>query len=158
EDGVIEQNELTAVLATSALPSQSFTRWAVGGDLRLGFNTPIGLTQLNAEVVVANNLDRGLFIADPILTGIDNREIGAMVGVTQEIFGYGVVGFRFDTYNPNNDSQDRQGGTLTPTSQTVRTFSPIVGLAIPDRARLLFQYDVIRDSMGRDPRGVPTDL
>jgi hypothetical protein len=63
-----------------------------------------------------------------------------------------------------------QGGTLLPTSQVVRTYSPMIGLMLPGfgtdtgfapasgRARLLFQYDVNRNEFGRDPRGVPTNL
>lgn len=158
EDGFIQTLELTSLPGTATVPSQTFNRWAVGGDLRLDLRTPLGQTEGSFEVVVANNMDRGLFIADPILTGIDSRELGFKVGLTQEIFGYGVVGFRFDSYNPNADALDRQGGKLLPTSQTVRTFSPIVGIALPDRARLLFQYDVVRDSLGRDALGMPTDL
>lgn len=158
EDGFVQPTELSSVPSSSAVSSQTFNRWAIGADLRLAFKTPIGKTTLDGSVVLANNMDRGLFIADPILTGIDNRELGFLVAATQEFFGYGVVGFRFDQYNPNADAQDRQGGKLLPVSQTVRTFSPLVGLALPDRARLLFQYDVIRDKLGRDPRGVPTDL
>lgn len=158
EDGIIEGFELTSVPGATGLPSQTFSRWAVGGDLRVRIETPIGATQIGGEVMVANNMDRGLFIADPVLTGIDNREIGYSVGATQELFGYGVVGFRFDAYNPNADAQDLHGGKLLPVSQTVRTFSPLVGLAWPDRARLLFQYDVIRNNLGRDARGVPTNL
>jgi hypothetical protein len=158
EDGLIEGFELTSVPGTTGTPSQAFRRWAVGGDLRLQIDTPIGATRVGFEVVVANNMDRGLFIADPVLTGIDNREVGYVIGATQEIFGYGVVGFRFDSYDPNADATDRQGGTLLPLDQTVRTFSPLAGLALPDRARLLFQYDVVRNNLGRDPRGVPTNL
>ena len=115
--------------------------------------------------MIANNMDRGLFIADPILTHFDNREVGFSLGLTQEIFGYGVVGFRFDSYDPSSgDQQGLQGGALLPLSQTVRTYSPLLGVALPEklglpaRARLLFEYDVIRDELGRDPRGVPTDL
>jgi hypothetical protein len=158
EDGFIGVNELTAVPSTTGLPSQSFQRWAVGGDVHAQLDSWLGATRLDFEVVVANNMDRGLFIANPILTGIDNREIGFMIGATQEILNYGVVGFRYDSYDPNGDAQDLRGGKLLPVSQTVQTFSPLVGLQIPDRARLIFQYDVIRDALGRDPRGVPTDL
>jgi hypothetical protein len=158
EDGVIEPTELQAVPATTGQPSQSFTRWAVGGDLRASLKTALGTTQLDVEVVLASNMDRGLFIADPTLTGIDSREVGYVIGATQEIFGYGVIGFRYDSYDPNGDARDKQGGKLVPASQTVRTWSPLIGVAIPDRARLLFQYDVVRDNLGRDPRGVPTDL
>jgi hypothetical protein len=170
EDGIIEQTELLGIPATTSTPSQTFDRWIVGADLRLMFRTPIGPTRLGFEVMVANNMDRGLFIADPILTGVDNREIGVMAGFTQEILGYGVLGFRFDSYDPNADAQTRQGGVLLPTSQTVRTYSPLIGLMLPSGladlgatptagvARLLFQYDVNRNQLGRDARGVPTNL
>jgi hypothetical protein len=46
---------------------------------------------------------------------------------------------------------------LVPTSQTVRTFSPLVGFQIPRRARLIFQYDFVSDALARDAAGVPTD-
>jgi hypothetical protein len=44
------------------------------------------------------------------------------------------------------------------TSQTIHTYSPLVGLVLPDRARLLFEYDVVRNLLGLDPTGVPTNL
>jgi hypothetical protein len=158
ENGQIDAGELTASPATSPTLSQSFDRWAVGADLRVGLETPVGWLRLSGEVTFASNLDRGLFVADPVLTSIDSRELGVAASVTQEISKYGVVGLRFDTYDPNADSRDRQGGKLLPSSQAIRTFSPMVGLMIPGRARLLFQYDLERDKLGRDPRGVPTDL
>jgi hypothetical protein len=158
ENGQIDAGELTASPATSPTLSQSFDRWAVGADLRLGLETPVGWLRLSGEVTFASNLDRGLFVADPVLTSIDSRELGVAASVTQEILKYGVVGVRFDTYDPNADSRDRQGGKLLPSSQAIRTLSPMVGLMIPDRARLLFQYDLERDKLGRDARGVPTDL
>jgi hypothetical protein len=158
EDGIIEATELIPVSATTSTPSQTFPRWAVGGDLRVTFTTPIGATRIGGEVVAASNMDRVLFIADPVLTGIDNRELGFMVGFSQEIFGYGVIGFRYDSYDPNGDAQDKQGGKLLPSSQTVRVFSPMCGLALPERARLLFQYDVNRNHLGRDPNGLPSNL
>lgn len=164
-DGLIEPSELVGTTAAAAIPSQLFNRWAIGGDLRAEATSPIGITRLTFEVVVASNMDRGLFIADPILTHIDNREVGWVLGVTQEILGYGVVGFRFDSYDPSSgDKQGLQGGVLLPLSQTVHTFSPLAGITLPDklglpaRARLLFEYDVNRNELGRDPRGVPTNL
>ncbi len=114
-DGLIEPNELIGVAATSATPSMSFDRWAVGGHPRAEMKTPIGPTRLTFEVVIANNMDRGLFIADPILTGIDNREVGYTLGATQEILGYGVAGFRFDSYNPAlRPARQLQGGQVLP--------------------------------------------
>ena len=43
-------------------------------------------------------------------------------------------------------------------SLAVQTFSPVVGVVLSNNARLLFQYDAIVDTLGRDARGVPTDL
>ena len=34
----------------------------------------------------------------------------------------------------------------------------LIGLALPGQARLLFQYDVIRNELGHTATGFPTDL
>ncbi|MDB5219863.1 MAG: phosphate-selective porin [Myxococcaceae bacterium] len=163
EDGAIQAVELSGVPATAATPSQLFERWAVGADLQVKLRTPIGQSMLYGEVTIAKNMDRGLFLADPVLTGTDSRELGYYVGIVQEITRWGIVGFRFDHYDPYADFFDKRGGKLIPTSQAIDTFSPIVGFVLPDpngtdRARLLLQYDVIRDKLARDARGLPTDL
>jgi hypothetical protein len=126
--------------------------------LRTDLYSVLGKTELVFELVVADNMDRGLYIADPVLTGHDSREIGYELGVTQEIYRYGVVGFRYDQYNPNADTFSTQQGQLIPSSETINTYSPLFGLAIPDRARLLFQYDVIRNNQGLSATGTPTNL
>ncbi len=69
-----------------------------------------------------------------------------------------MIGIRYDLYNPNSDSTDSRGGKFLPSSQTIRTVSPLVGLTLPDRARLVFQYDHISDLLARDSKGVPTDF
>jgi hypothetical protein len=69
-----------------------------------------------------------------------------------------VVGARIDFYDPNADATDRRAGKTLPAKNTVRTISPLVGVTLPDRARLVFQYDFIRDYLARDAQGVPTDL
>ena len=158
EDSVEQVNEITGVPGTAATPSLTFDRWAVGGDLELMLGTPIGQTMLYGEITVASNLDRGLYPADPTGTGIDVRELGWYAAITQEITRYGVVGFRYDSYDPNADLLDARRGKLIPTSSEITTLSPLVGLILPDRARLVFQYDFVRDSLGRDNRGVPADL
>jgi hypothetical protein len=159
EDGVVQPLELTAVPAQAAHPSQNFDRWAVGLDLRVHFRTPLGVTKVYGEFVLGANMDRGLFVADPVLNGFrDQRELGYYVAITQEISRYAMIGFRFDTYDPNLDASDRRRGSLIPYSQAIKTYSPIAGLSLPDRARLLFQYDVVQDALARDAAGVPTDL
>ena len=103
-------------------------------------------------------MDRGLYVADPTLTKIDQRELGFYAAVTQEIDRYGVIGFRFDYYDPNFDALDSRAGQLIPFTEAIKTYSPLVGLVLPDRARLLFQYDVVRNALARSAAGVPTDL
>ena len=44
-----------------------------------------------------------------------------------------------------------------PITETVTTYSPLVGFQVPHRARLVLEYDVIHDAMARDSAGVPTD-
>jgi hypothetical protein len=163
EDGAIQPVELSGLPGTAATPSQTFERWIVGADMQLRLTTSLGQSTLATEVMIAKNMDRGMFLADPVVSGVDSRELGCYVGFVQEITRWGVVGFRFDHYDPNADFFDKRGGKLLPTSQSIDTFSPLVGLRLPDsgdgdRARLLFQYDFVRDHLARDGRGLPTDM
>lgn len=158
ENGSVDGGEITAVPGTAATPSQTFNRWAFGADLGFTLDTPIGKTRLYGEVFVAQNADRGLVAADPIATGSDVREIGFYGAFVQEISRYGVVGFRLDRYDPNADFLDKRAGKLIPASQAIQTYSPMVGVLLPDRVRFLVQYDAIVDSLARDGQGVPTDL
>jgi hypothetical protein len=130
--------------------------------------TRLGTTTVSGEITVASNLDRSVYIADPVFLGHDTRELGANAAVTQEITKWGVVGFRFDYYNPNFDAFDKRAGLLVPTDQSIFTYSPLVGCVLPGvmqangraygKARLLFQYDINRNHFGRATNGVPTNL
>jgi hypothetical protein len=158
QNGVIDPGELQGVPGQAATPSKTFGRWALGVDLQAHIRTPIGRGLLYGEAYVASNYDRGLLVADPTQTGVDLREIGGYVGYVQEITAYGFVGFRFDAYNPNGDATTQRAGNILPLDQTLTTWSPLVGLVLPGRARLTFEYDHIVDLEGLDSRGVPTDL
>jgi hypothetical protein len=158
QNGVITPDELTGIPAAAATPSENFRRWAVGADLQTQLHSRLGWTTLFFEAVAAVNLDRGLYVADPIQTNTDAREFGWHAGFTQEITPYAVVGFRYDSYDPDSDLLDSRGGKFLPASQAIRTYSPLLGVTLPDRARLIFQYDFIRDNLARDTRGVLTDL
>ncbi len=158
EDGAIQPSELSGEAATAAVPSMLFDRWAIGADLQARLHTRLGTTTVYGEVTVADNLDRGLYVADPVFLGQDVRELGAYAAVTQQVTRWGVVGFRYDYYDPNLDAFDRREGKLIPTRQVIQTFSPLVGLVLPGRARLLFEYDFVRDSLGRSTAGIPADL
>lgn len=157
-NGQIDAAELTGVPGAAATPSASFSHWAVGLDLQLSLRTPLGTSMLYGEATLASNLDRGRFVADPVVTGVDVRELGFYAAFVQEVTRYGFVGFRFDAYDPNADFLRSNGGKLLPTSRAIQTFSPVVGVQLPDRARLLFQYNAVRNLLGLDTRGVPTSL
>lgn len=164
ENGSIDSAEIFAVPGTAALPSVGFSRWAVNADLQVGFRTKIGATQLWAEVTIAENLDRGLFVADPFATGADLRHLQAYGGVLQDLTRWGVLGFRYDFYDYNSDLLTRSRGLAVPADASIHTLSPLVGAVLPTgvvpriRGRLMLQYDIVLDALGRDRRGVPTNV
>jgi hypothetical protein len=157
ENAVIDQGEVTAVPGSAATPSQNFDRWGVNADLEIRLRTGLGWSTLQAEATAATNLDRGVIVADPILSGADTREVGYLVAFTQEISRFSLIGLRYDLYDPNADYLTPRAGKLLPTTQRVRTLSPLVSVSY-ERARLSFQYDFIDDRLARDARGVPVDL
>jgi hypothetical protein len=157
-DGLVENTEISPVAAVVATPSQNFDRWAVGADLRGQYLTPIGVTKVYGEFMLGSNMDRNQFFANPVLSGIDQRELGFYVGVTQDLGPYGLVGFRYDFYDPNSNAFDKRQGLLLPFSQAIKTASPLIGVQLPDRAKLVIQYDIVRNALARTSLGVPTDL
>lgn len=158
ESGILATYELVGVPGQAATPSATFDHWAVGADLRMHYRWWPGVLKIYGEVVLAQNLDRGLYVADPITTGLEQREFGWYVGALQEVQRYGMVGLRYDYYDPNSNVFDKRGGQLLPFSEAISNISPLVGLALPDRARLLFQYDFNTNAYARTPQGVPTKL
>jgi hypothetical protein len=158
QDGIVQPSEINGIGAQAATPSQIFPHWAVGADLQLSTDTPIGTLKVYGEIELAQNLDRALFIADPIESGTNLRELGWYVAGTQEITRYGLIGFRYDYYDPNADFFDHRSGLLIPSSEVIETYSPLVGLVLPNRARALVQYDIIRNHYGRNAEGEPTNL
>lgn len=157
QDGVAQPAELVGVPGSAALPSENFDRWAMGLDLQIGIQTFLGRSRLYGEAFVASNHDRGFLPSDPIATSLDARQAGGYVALTQELTAHGIVGFRAAIYDPNSDIVESRATKILPKTQTVKTFSPLAGLVLPNRARLLFQYDFVRDYLARDAVGVPTD-
>jgi hypothetical protein len=158
ENGSIDAGEVTANPGVSATPSKNFERWGGALDLQVKIETPLGATFVYGEISIAENLDRGFFPADPFISGVDLREVAYYGAIVQEVTPYALVGFRFDSYDPNADFLDARAGEVLPTSQTITTVSPLVGAVLPGRAKLIFQYDFIEDALTRDEVGVPTDL
>jgi hypothetical protein len=157
-NGVVDTGEITGLPGQSATPSATYSRWAVGVDLQARIKTPIGRGMLYGEAYIASNYDRGLLIADPVVTGVSLREVGWYVAYVQEVTRWGLVGLRVDGYNPNGDATAQRGASLLPVDQSITTWSPLVGLVLPDHARLVFEYDRILNHSGLNPSGVPTQL
>jgi hypothetical protein len=158
EDGIIQPTELIPIPARAATPAQTFDRWAVGLDMQIELRSRLGVTQVYGEVILAENMDRALYVSDPVTMGQNQRMFGYYVAVVQELTPYVLAGLRYDVYDPNSDLFDRRAGEQYPLNQKVQTLAPLIGLQLPGRARLIFQYDIIRDFFGRDASGVPTNL
>jgi hypothetical protein len=158
DNGLVGANELVPLPGNVARASQNFQRWAAGADLRLSYRSPLGVTKVYGEFVLGSNMDRNVYFADPIQASVDQRELGFYAGVLQELGPYAVAGFRYDYYDPNSNIFDKRQGLLVPFSEAVKTASPLIGLTLPDRARLVFQYDIVRNALARTAQGVPTDL
>lgn len=157
-DGVINAGELVAVAGRGAVPSQSFKHWAVGVDLAFELKTRAGLSRLYGELTVASNLDRALFVGDPVAVGSDVRELNWYAAFIQDVTQWGFAGIRVDRYDPNSDLVDNRRGQTIPADASLLTVSPILGGRWPGYGRVTFEYDAVKDKLARDVRGVPGDL
>jgi hypothetical protein len=163
EDGRYTAGELIVSPGTSGQPSQNFSRYAVGADalVSLRYFKNAGTT-IYAEFARANNLDRWFLIADPYgPLGRDLREWGYYVAAVQDLGRHFRLGLRYDYYNPDLDSTDRQAAVAVPSSQAISTLSAaaaLVGSVGGISGRFVAEYDVVSDHQGRDSSGMPTDL
>ncbi len=158
EDGIVQPTEIQVIAGSAASPSQNFHRFALGGDLRAIVDVPVlGKLTLRTEVVRASNLDRGVMPADPIGAGRDLREFGWTVGATQELTKWGMIGVRYDRYDPDTDSTDQRAATIVPKDASFGTLG-VMGLARVNGARFIVQYDHNTNALGRTVAGLPTTL
>jgi hypothetical protein len=157
EDGIVTVPEIIGVPGVAAQASKNFDRWLLGADLGAQFTSKFGLTHLYGEFSVGSNMDRNTFIADPVTTGIDAREFGWYLSLYQEFKQGPIAGFRVDQYNPNADFADSRAGKVIPLTETITTYAPLIGFQVPHKARLVAEWDIIRDSLARNTAGVPVD-
>ncbi|MET0284846.1 MAG: hypothetical protein ABW352_10260, partial [Polyangiales bacterium] len=157
-DGAIGSGEIVPIPGRAASPSRRFKHWAVGLDLAFELRTKLGLSRLYGEVTLANNLDRALYVANPVLRGGDLRELNWYVALIQDLTQWGFVGLRVDRYDPNSDVTDTRRGQQIPSDASILTVSPILGGRWPGYGRVTFEYDAVKDKLARDIRGVPGDL
>jgi hypothetical protein len=157
-NGAPDPGETMIIPGTNAQASQNFSRFAFGGDLRLGLEIPtLGATMIYGELVLAKNLDRALLIADPVSFGRDYRELGVYGGITQELGPSGMIGVRYDFYNPDADSTNQVMGAQLPTALSYQTLSIAAALRGPS-GRLIAELDLNRNHNGRDINGNPANL
>jgi hypothetical protein len=157
-NGVLDPGETVVIPGASAVPSQNFSRFGYGADLRVGVNEPrLGSTVLYSEITWAKNLDRGILPADPVSFGRDYRELGLYVGVTQDLGPHVLVGARYDFYNPDADSVNQVMGATLPTAFAYQTLALAVALRASS-GRLIAEFDLNRNHNGRDLEGNPTNL
>ena len=165
EDGIVDPSEIQVIAGTAATPSQIFKRFAVGADARVSVRVPwLGNLQVRGEIIRASNVDRGMFIADPVSVGRDLREFGYSVGVAQDVTRFGLIGIRYDHYDPDTDAAEQQGLSFVPRDNSVGTWAFVGGLKLPQErgpfnaGRLLFEYDKNTNALGRGANGLPTTL
>jgi hypothetical protein len=159
EDGRVQQGEILVVPGSSATASQQFSRHAMGIDARLTLSTGrLGQTALYGELMLGNNLDRAILVADPIATaGRDLREFGYYAAVTQDVGSHLTVGVRYDFYNPDRDSSGQEQAHAVPQQRSYQTWALAAALRARS-GRLLFEYDLNRNHLGRDSAGLPDNL
>lgn len=158
QDGMFQASEVSVAPGVSASPSSTFKRQAIGADLRLAANLLVlGETVGYGEFYLAKNLDRAILPADPKAIGRDITERGIYLALTQQLGQHGMVGFRYDYYNPDRDSTDTRSAILIPQSFIYQTFAFTAALTSAS-GRLIVEYDVNRNHLGRDEAGSPTNL
>src|SRR6202012_5858233 len=66
DNGPVDSGELVSAPAQGAAPSKNFDRWALGADLRMNYRWALGVGKVYGEFMLGSNMDRGLFVADPV--------------------------------------------------------------------------------------------
>jgi hypothetical protein len=162
EDGIVQLGELQAIAPAAGTPSENFERWGLAGELRSFIDFPrIGRLALMLEAAMASNLDRAVRPADPVFLGRDQRQSGFYAAATQELGPHALVGFRFDYYRPEIDRTELQGGQLVRSNEAFATYTALAAarLTLGEMAgRLIAEYAIQRDPLGRDASGRPSDL
>lgn len=159
EDGIVQPSEIQLVAGEPGEPSRNFTRAAFGGDLTLAYELPyLGPGHVYSELVWAQNLDRALFVADPITSGRNLYELGAMVALRQHITPHAELGVRYDHYDPDHDARQRRGTRVVPVDATFDTLSLALAWCTLSYLRVTLEYDHGRNPLGRDARGAPATL
>jgi hypothetical protein len=121
----------------------------------------MGRTTAYGEMYYARDLDRTILPADPTgavgAVGRSYRELGWYVALMQDIGPHATIGARYDYYNPDRDASDRQIGMVVPNDASYSTLALVGALRSPS-GRLIVEYDINRNHLGRAASGLPTNL
>jgi hypothetical protein len=159
EDGIVQTSELQIIPGSPASPSSTYHRFALGGDLRVRADLPrLGVATVSAEVAWAGNLDRGLRPADPVSSGRDVRELGFVLGLTQELGAHVFLGVRYDWYSADLDATSVLPVRVVPISAKYSTLALLVGWRWSDVDRVGIELDLNRNPDGRADSGLPANL
>jgi hypothetical protein len=159
ENGLVELTELQVIPGAAAIAPRPFDRLALGADLRVIVELPVlGELVVFGEFVWAQNLDRGITLADPITTGRPLREAGLAVGAYTELGPRGRLGVRYDRYDPDADAVDPQGAARVPYDATLSTLSVVAEWRVLELASIIVGYDHNENAFGRRADGTPGRL
>jgi hypothetical protein len=159
EDGIVQPSEIQLVAGDPGEPSRSFDHNGLGVDAGVEFVLPrLGRGRLYGEWVWARNLDRALYVADPVAAGRSFRELGAMAGLRQYLTRHVEIGLRYDMYDPDRDASQRAGVRLVPGDARFSTLGAAVAWCSLAYLRLTLMYEHRENPLGRSASGTPTTL
>jgi hypothetical protein len=158
-DGIVQASEIQVIPGTTGEPSSTFRRFAAGADAHLSWKLPFALLVAGGEFIWSQNLDRALFVSDPVAQSRNQRGTGySASAVLQELPWNFAAGLRYDSYNPDADAANASGGVRVPFDASVSTLAVMVSVRIEAVMRLLFEYDRNHNAFGRGLNGVPASL
>jgi hypothetical protein len=158
-DGQVDITEIFGSPGQPATPSRTFSRYALGGDLRAVIDLPcVGALTVYGEITWATNLDRGLYVADPYANGGDLRELGWYVAATQQLTRWAAVGIRYDRYDPDADARQQVGASIVPRDKTFTTLSLVGAVMWQKYARFSIEWDHSTNALGIGNAGAPATL
>jgi hypothetical protein len=158
-DGQVDITEILGNPGMPATPSRTFSRYGLGGDLRVVADLPrVGTLQVYGEIYWATNLDRGLYVADPIANGGDLRELGWYVAATQQLGPWCAVGIRYDRYDPDADARQQVGSSIVPRDKTFTTLGIVAAATYRALARFSVEWDHNTNALGIATTGAGTTL
>jgi hypothetical protein len=158
ENGVVDPAELIAVPAVAQRATESFTRSALGADLRVFVDVPVlGELTFLSEIIRGTNLDRAYLRSDPIVAGRTLRQLALQVGVSQELTRWAAVGVRYDTYDADADATESGPAGPIAVRRTWSTWALTAAFRMAP-LRVLAEVDLQQNPLGRDASGNPTSV